>query len=149
MSGDEVHLTGPRFDTVHRVMQLGNCRADLQKKSGAAPDRIAATMPGLVVEVRAGEGAEVAAGDTLIVMESMKLLMELKATASGTVAAVRTAPVFHGDTLRVRTTVGKCRKSGSRPGAGIVKFRHEAFNQDDILVASCERAAFMHRRPDA
>ncbi|WP_428641668.1 MaoC family dehydratase [Roseibium sp.] len=59
------------------------------------------------------------------------------------------APVFHGDTLRVRTTVGECRKSKSRPSAGIVRFRHEAFNQDGVLVASCERAAFMHRRPEA
>ncbi|WP_428641670.1 acetyl/propionyl/methylcrotonyl-CoA carboxylase subunit alpha [Roseibium sp.] len=92
VNGQDVHLTGPHFDAVHRVAQLGDCRADLQTKSGAAPDRIAATMPGLIVEVRANEGTEVAAGDTLIVMESMKLLMELKAAASGTVSAVRTAP---------------------------------------------------------
>lgn len=57
------------------------------------------------------------------------------------------APVFHGDTLRIRTTVGECRESGSRPNAGIVSFLHEAFNQDGVLVASCKRAAFMHKRP--
>lgn len=59
------------------------------------------------------------------------------------------APVFHGDTLHIRTTVGKCRESGSRPNAGIVNFLHEAFNQDDVLVATCRRAAFMHKRPAA
>lgn len=57
------------------------------------------------------------------------------------------APVFHGDTLRIRTTVGACRESGSRPNAGIVSFLHEAFNQDGVLVASCQRTAFMHKRP--
>ncbi|MFC6689233.1 MaoC family dehydratase [Jhaorihella thermophila] len=57
------------------------------------------------------------------------------------------APVFHGDTLRVRTTVAAVRNSGSRPDAGIVTFRHEAFNQDGVLVASCMRAAFMHKTP--
>ncbi|MES0884252.1 MaoC family dehydratase [Roseibium sp. SCP14] len=59
------------------------------------------------------------------------------------------APVFHGDTLRVRTTVGECRESRSRPNAGIVRFHHEAFNQDNVLVASCHRAAFMHKRSAA
>jgi len=58
-------------------------------------------------------------------------------------------PVFHGDTLRVRSTVLALRPSASRPGQGIVTFRHEAFNQRDALVASCERAALMLGRPAA
>jgi acyl dehydratase len=53
------------------------------------------------------------------------------------------APVFHGDTLHVVTTVLSKRESRSRPEAGIVEFRHETFNQDDTLVASCVRQAFM------
>jgi acyl dehydratase len=57
------------------------------------------------------------------------------------------APVFHGDTLRVSTEVLSLRSSKSRPNAGIVEFRHQAFNQDDIEVARCTRSAFMHRRP--
>ena len=56
-------------------------------------------------------------------------------------------PVFAGDTIRVQTTVVGVRASKSRSDAGIVTFRHEAFNQDDRLVASCERAALMLRRP--
>src|SRR5579863_96637 len=59
------------------------------------------------------------------------------------------APVFAGDTLRVLTTVVSARLSRSRPDSGIVTFRHEAFNQSDILVASCERAALMRRRGSA
>jgi len=58
------------------------------------------------------------------------------------------APVFHGDTIRVRTTVEATRASASRPRNGIVDFLHEGFNQQGTLVALCRRAALMHRRPD-
>ncbi|MDH3579954.1 MAG: MaoC family dehydratase [Hyphomicrobiales bacterium] len=57
------------------------------------------------------------------------------------------APVFHGDTLHVVTTVLSKRESKSRPQAGIVEFRHETFNQDEVLVAACIRQAFMHKKP--
>lgn len=56
-------------------------------------------------------------------------------------------PVFHGDTIRATTTVTGVRASGSRPDAGIANFEHRAYNQRDELVALCERAALMHRRP--
>ena len=59
------------------------------------------------------------------------------------------APLFQGDTVHVRTTVLNKRESGSRPNAGIVEFLHEAFNQDDALVATCRRSAFMRKTPDA
>jgi acyl dehydratase len=59
------------------------------------------------------------------------------------------APVFAGDTLRAVTTVVAVRESKSRPQAGIVTLRHEAFNQRDELVATCERAALMRRRAPA
>ena len=57
------------------------------------------------------------------------------------------APVFQGDTLHVRTEVLTLRASASRPMAGIVEFRHIAYNQDDVEVARCTRSAFMHRQP--
>jgi acyl dehydratase len=52
-------------------------------------------------------------------------------------------PVFHGDTLHVRSTVLSKRPSRSRPGQGIIEFRHEAINQRDEVVASCRRSALM------
>ena len=55
-------------------------------------------------------------------------------------------PVFHGDTIRVRTEVVDMRLSRSHSEAGIVQFRHTAMNQRDEIVASCLRAAFMRRR---
>ncbi|MCE9659048.1 MAG: MaoC family dehydratase [Burkholderiales bacterium] len=59
------------------------------------------------------------------------------------------APVFQGDTLHVKTEVLSLRASGSRPNAGIVEFRHVAFNQSEVEVARCTRSAFMHRLPAA
>ncbi|MBV9817898.1 MAG: MaoC family dehydratase [Solirubrobacterales bacterium] len=56
-------------------------------------------------------------------------------------------PMFHGDTLRVESTVLSARPSSSRPGQGIVTFEHRGYNQRDELTARCERTALMRRRP--
>lgn len=55
-------------------------------------------------------------------------------------------PLFHGDTIRVRTTVNSVRESKSRPTAGIVEFQHVAVNQHKEVVAICVRQALMHKR---
>src|SRR5262249_55808698 len=57
-------------------------------------------------------------------------------------------PVFHGDTIRAKTTVISVRKSRSRADAGIVEFEHEGLNQVGETVAICRRAALMRTRPD-
>ncbi|HHZ10361.1 MAG TPA: MaoC family dehydratase [Rhizobiales bacterium] len=56
-------------------------------------------------------------------------------------------PVFHGDTIRVETTVMSVRESRSRPDRGIAEFEHRAYNQDGVLVAKCTRQAMMMKRP--
>lgn len=56
-------------------------------------------------------------------------------------------PLFHGDTIRVETEVIDLRESRSRPNAGIVTFVHRAYNQNDVLVASCKRAGLQLKRP--
>ena len=56
-------------------------------------------------------------------------------------------PVFHGDTLRMKSIVRSLRASKSRPEAGVVEFEHQAHNQRGELVASCLRSAFMKRKP--
>lgn len=58
-------------------------------------------------------------------------------------------PVFHGDTVRVRTTIKSIRESMSRPNAGIVEFEHQATNQRKEVVAVCLRQTLMNRRPAA
>jgi len=56
-------------------------------------------------------------------------------------------PVFHGDTLRVRTVVRGKRRSQSRPNAGIVEFEHQGINQRGETVAVCRRVGLMKCRP--
>lgn len=55
-------------------------------------------------------------------------------------------PLFQGDTVHVTTEVVGKRESRSRADAGIVEFEHQCFKQDDTLVASCRRQAFMRRK---
>ena len=56
-------------------------------------------------------------------------------------------PVFHGDTVRVETTVAAKRESKSRPDAGIVDFLHRGINQRGEVVCECRRSAFLKRAP--
>src|SRR5262245_28135053 len=54
----------------------------------AAEDTILAPMPGTVIAVSAKPGAAIARGDTLLVIESMKLETAIKAPRDGVVEAV-------------------------------------------------------------
>lgn len=56
-------------------------------------------------------------------------------------------PLFHGDTIHVVTEVIELRESKSRPDQGIVTFLHQAYNQNDELVASCKRTGLQRRKP--
>jgi pyruvate carboxylase subunit B len=51
-----------------------------------------APMPGLIVRVEVHVGQEVEKGDSLVVMEAMKMENELRADAPGTVLSVEVAP---------------------------------------------------------
>ena len=73
---------------------------------GAGPQTLTAPLPGKVTHVPVKAGDRVAAGDTLLVIEAMKMENELKAAARGTVAEVRVQPgqtVNAGDVLVVIT----------------------------------------------
>jgi acyl dehydratase len=56
-------------------------------------------------------------------------------------------PVFHGDTIHVRTEVVRSRLSKSRTDSGIVTLRHVGLNQRDETVCVCVRNALMLVRP--
>lgn len=55
-------------------------------------------------------------------------------------------PVFHGDTIRVETSIMSVRESKSKADRGIVEFEHRAYNQDGTLVAKCRRQAMMKKK---
>ena len=82
-----VMMTGRLFET-----QVLDERAMLmmQRRGGqvSASGEVLAPMPGLIVEVTTEQGAVVSQGDTLIILESMKMQNELKSPADGVVSAV-------------------------------------------------------------
>ncbi len=55
-----------------------------------------ASMPGTIVAVSVGEGDAVEAGDTLVVMEAMKMELAITTSVAGTVTSL---PVSAGDTI--------------------------------------------------
>src|SRR3954467_572130 len=58
-------------------------------------------------------------------------------------------PLFHGDTVHVRTEIVDKRESKSRADSGIVTFRHYGINQRDEVVCDCTPAGLMLKRSAA
>lgn len=52
-------------------------------------------------------------------------------------------PLYHGDTLYTETEIVDKRPSSSRPGQGILKFRHLGRNQHGDIVAECVRSTLL------
>jgi len=72
--------------------------------AAAGPVRLRAPIPGLVVAVNVKPGDDVQEGQALIVVEAMKMQMELKSPRAGHVAEVNVQPkqeVNQGQTLAV------------------------------------------------
>ena len=70
---------------------VGPWRPGQRARASAAASgmvRITAPMTGSIVEIRCEPGVDVAAGDVLLVMESMKMNNELRSPAAGTVETV-------------------------------------------------------------
>ncbi len=101
--GNGVDVTIGR-NTYHVQIGRGR-RAASATRAAATSDglvRVTAPMTGAVLEVRTEPGAEVQAGDVLVVIESMKMNNELRASVSGTVERVGArvdAQVQEGDEL--------------------------------------------------
>jgi len=90
-AGDLLHLAhGARRLSVRRL------RAGRDDGTGAASGHVTAPMPGQVLSVAVTPGAHVTKGDTLAVLEAMKMQHQITAAVAGTVTAVHVAP---GDQL--------------------------------------------------
>lgn len=87
--GDEVfvHLGGETYALryEHPLQRLA------AQSHGAAEDQVRAPMPGSIVALHVEAGSQVARGDTLLVMESMKMETTLTAARDGVVEAVHFA----------------------------------------------------------
>lgn len=79
-----VHIDGRQWE----LRYLEPVELHAGEHGTSANDVATAPMPGVVVAVHATAGARVARGDTLMVIESMKLETAIKAWRDGTVEAI-------------------------------------------------------------
>jgi biotin carboxyl carrier protein len=79
-----VHLEG----TTYTIRYVDPVRRYGSHAGSGADDIAEAPMPGVVIAVHVKEGQPVSSGDTLMVIESMKLETAIKAWRDGVVAAV-------------------------------------------------------------
>jgi acetyl-CoA/propionyl-CoA carboxylase, biotin carboxylase, biotin carboxyl carrier protein len=84
--GDGVWVVDPDVGAVRYAPLVGD---DDSAASGDAS--LEAPMPGTVVQLRVQPGTEVSAGETLVVLESMKMEISIAAPRDGSVAAVHVA----------------------------------------------------------
>lgn len=83
----ELQLEGRLYEATvldQRALLMAQRKGGLTIGSG----EVSSPMPGLIVEVMVAVGDEVAQGDTVIILESMKMQNELKAPRDGIVQTV-------------------------------------------------------------
>jgi acyl dehydratase len=85
---------------------------------------------------------------------SLAVGLSIADTTVGTLVAnlgfdkvVTPKPTFIGDTLSCSTEVVDKRESRSRPGQGIVVFKHELTNQRGEVALSCLRTVLLKGKP--
>jgi acetyl/propionyl-CoA carboxylase alpha subunit len=96
--GGELYEITVEEQTRHIIRTRGGAAGGPRSQTLTAP------LPGKITRVAVRAGDAVQAGDTLVVIEAMKMENEFKAGAAGTVAEVRVAPgqaVNAGDVLIV------------------------------------------------
>ena len=105
-------MQGPRGD-----VELAILPRFVVPGSAAPSGALVAPMPGKVIEVRVRPGQPVRAGETLLVLEAMKMEHPMRAPADGTVVEVRVAlgdQVENGSLLLVVEPRGGEERSGEK-----------------------------------
>jgi acetyl-CoA/propionyl-CoA carboxylase biotin carboxyl carrier protein len=77
-------------------------RSGRARRGGAAGDELASPMQGTIVKIVVGEGQPVSAGDTVVVLEAMKMEQPLTAHKDGTVTGLA---VQLGQTVSAGTVI--------------------------------------------
>jgi len=89
-----IHAVGDRLDVVHahrRWSITRHQRFEAVASAGQGSGRIVAPMPGKVIAIEVAEGDEIAEGQTVALMEAMKMELSIKAEVAGTVKSVGVA----------------------------------------------------------
>lgn len=88
-SSFEVTLRGRSYDvSIIDPKRLRSAHTSGVQDQGTA--KIVSPMPGKVVRILVEQGAEVAAGDGIVVVEAMKMQNELKSPKAGVVSSINT-----------------------------------------------------------
>ncbi|RFF31253.1 acetyl/propionyl/methylcrotonyl-CoA carboxylase subunit alpha [Wenzhouxiangella sediminis] len=101
----QVHLAGEHALEVcldnRRWPVSRHARFEAAVEGGAGDGRLLAPMPGKILEIRAEAGQSVSEGETLLIMEAMKMELAIKAPMDGEVSeiAVSAEDVVEADTL--------------------------------------------------
>jgi acetyl/propionyl-CoA carboxylase alpha subunit len=74
------------------VFEIELAHEGRKRAAGSGGEPLAAPMPASVVRVDAKPGDAVKRGDTLVILEAMKMELPVRATSNGTVTAVRCKP---------------------------------------------------------
>lgn len=103
----KIKIDGKIFEA--EVEEVGGERAAAAPAAKASPapqaplpqsgsgNSVTAPMPGKVLSVKVSKGQQVNAGDTVVILEAMKMEQEIKASISGTVSDI---PVKAEDTVK-------------------------------------------------
>lgn len=101
--GWQVLMLGTQYELTVEDEREKRLRASLGSRIADNVDfHLKAPMPGLVVAVPVSDGQEVAKGDVLIILESMKMQNELKSPRPGKIGRIRVKP---GDRVELRETL--------------------------------------------
>jgi propionyl-CoA carboxylase alpha chain len=87
---------------VYTEREAGYARLMPARKAGDTGKQVVCPMPGLVVSIAVKEGQEVKAGETVAVVEAMKMENVLRAEIDGTVKTINAKP---GDSLAVDAVI--------------------------------------------
>jgi biotin carboxyl carrier protein len=105
---ERIYAAGPAHDRwlfwnghVYRSSRVATAARSRRDRQSAV-QVIAAPMPATVIKVLVSAGQTVTKGDTVVVLEAMKMELPLRATGDATVAAVRCAP---GDLVQADATL--------------------------------------------
>jgi biotin carboxyl carrier protein len=100
----EVQFAGQRFEVRVEDEREKTLAGSVKSAHGAGEARLRAPMPGLVIGIPLEVGAAVARGQTVVVLEAMKMENDLAAPKAGTIKEIKVSSgqtVNQGDVLVV------------------------------------------------
>ena len=101
MKNYRITVNGTSYDVTVEEL-AGGAAAPAAKSAGAGSVKVAAPMPGKILDIKAKNGDAVKKGQVILVLEAMKMENEVVAPEDGTIASIDTtvgSMVESGDTL--------------------------------------------------